>query len=138
MKIVEVFWRDSAALRGWRPASDIEENTAMEDYLDCRTAGYLLHSLPDRIVIAQSASLDIEQVADVMTIPREAISQIKELGIGWSPTVEDSKQALADRPSKKQALADRPPAPARIGTVPALLPLEGCYCDKCIRAARMD
>ena len=75
-KIVEVLWVDSAAIRGWRSTESVLADSQEDDYLACKTTGYLLARSEDRTIIAQNLSKDGENVSDVITIPNQAITTI--------------------------------------------------------------
>jgi len=140
-KIVEIRWRDSAAIRGWRSTQSVLDDSLEDDYLDCKTAGYVLESTDDRTVIAQNLSTDGEHVSDVITIPNEAIT-------GWDNlTVEKNTDGQADRQTPLEAWRDvlggggtgrqtDSQPPARDGRKePCLYPLPGgercCECATC-------
>jgi len=89
--IVEVSWADSCSKdTRWQETKDFLGHKTVS--LECRTVGYLLFNLKDRIGLAGSLSLgdDIEhiechgivEVGGTMTIPKSAILEIRVLSKG--------------------------------------------------------
>jgi len=70
MRRVEVVWRDSMSRIGW---DSREEHRQMGSVGPCVSVGYVLESNADVVQLAQSWSHANENVADVITIPRECI-----------------------------------------------------------------
>lgn len=78
-KIVEVVWADSEHFADWSKLSDVLED---QGSLDCKSVGYLIADKEDRMILATSISVDEiyeESVSAYLTIPKAAISSVKEL-----------------------------------------------------------
>ena len=79
--LVYVRWRDSGAFSPWQPsASAFEKAAAMN--LECESLGFLMEANRDRVTLCMSRGLDLELLGDTLTIPREAVVQIKRLTLG--------------------------------------------------------
>ncbi len=86
--IVEVAWADSCSKDArWLETKDFLDHKTVS--LECRTVGYLLFSLEDRIGLVGSLSLgdDLEhhgivEVGGTMTIPKSAILEMRVLSKG--------------------------------------------------------
>lgn len=75
LPIVEVEWLDACVDGGWNPRATYVEKAKL---VECRTAGYLLKSGKQHIIIVQSQD-DQGKVTDSMTIPRSSITSLKRL-----------------------------------------------------------
>lgn len=79
--IFRIHWVDSQQHNGWAPL-DAAIETAKRT-MDCETVGYLIQVWSDRIVLAQSLSYSgdggVENVSELMTIPRVAVTKVVRL-----------------------------------------------------------
>jgi hypothetical protein len=84
MRLVLVEWIDSNGAPRW---TDYDEmlRTVKEQDLGCKTVGWLLLDVPERISLAGSVS-GAGSVSDTTTIPRVAILSITDLGVPLSIT----------------------------------------------------
>ena len=84
MKIVEVIWVDSNIWRGWQRWNKLEDYHERQS-LQCKTAGYLFKETKEKVTLLMSRAwehADDEEPssgAELMTIPRVAIEDIREL-----------------------------------------------------------
>lgn len=78
MRRVEVFWRDSMAQAGWVRPDDLSKDREAPDYLNCSSIGYLFAEDENAVTIVQSQNPG-GQVGEPLTIPREAVTAIKNL-----------------------------------------------------------
>lgn len=80
MKIVSVDWLDSAHNTHWRDKEDIDNCKTIR----CTTIGFRLrngkHHGKNFIRLVQSHS-DIDDIADIQSIPSSCVLSIKELGV---------------------------------------------------------
>lgn len=77
-KMVQVIWRDSHSSSSW---ADLQEVIADKETMDCLSIGFLVAEHDDRITLMGSMSLqNPEHVGDHLSIPRETIKEIIELG----------------------------------------------------------
>lgn len=68
-----VTWRDSSTLRGWRSIEDGAHKTAT-----ITSVGWLVQQTPKTVTITTSIS-ECGNVADSLSIPREAITKMTKL-----------------------------------------------------------
>jgi hypothetical protein len=69
-----VKWRDSAAMRGWRPMDDPGHTAVAE----VTSVGWIVSKTPKTITITTSIS-DSGSVMDALSIPREAVTKMVRL-----------------------------------------------------------
>ena len=74
-RLVEVEWVDACVNGGWRT---VEEYLISPGVAQCRTAGYLLRSNRQEIMVVQSIS-EHGTVADSTRIPRCSVKKIRYL-----------------------------------------------------------
>lgn len=78
---VQVWWRDSCSVGGgrWGSREELLADCRKPDLLEYRSVGYVLADDKDRLVLVQNRACDYENVADVMVIPREAVTKVELL-----------------------------------------------------------
>lgn len=69
---VLVTWHDAISYGGWRDSSSLPPSSG------CVSAGWLLSKDPD-VVIAQSTSQDGELWGQLFAIPKDCVTEIKEI-----------------------------------------------------------
>ncbi len=81
-KMVQVTWVDSEHESSWDNLSEVLEANETAS-LECLSCGFLVADKEDRVILATSISLANEhaeeQISAYITIPRQAIIDIKEL-----------------------------------------------------------
>ncbi len=72
-RIALVHWVDSAQYPYWN------DNAETFPILECKTAGFLIEETDEKLVIAQSASMnkDAKPWADVIVIPKVAVKSLE-------------------------------------------------------------
>jgi hypothetical protein len=71
---VLIRWRDSHVESGWAPVDEALRKIEDADYLAAVSVGLLVHEDEDKVVICMSIGNTGEEVCDLQTIPREAIT----------------------------------------------------------------
>lgn len=79
--LVYVRWRDSSSTDAWQSSAAAFERCNTTN-LECESVGFLMEASRDRVTMCMSRGLDLELIGDTLTIPREAVVQIKRLTLG--------------------------------------------------------
>lgn len=81
MRIVEIFWEDSVAGRGWMPQDDAVKWAETTGHLQS-TASYLFAEDERSVTLVQSQQVEGPNVGDAIQIPKSAIHSAIDVRTG--------------------------------------------------------